>query len=144
MGFPGGLDGKEYTRNMIDVGLIPGSGRSPWRRAWHPTPGFLPGESPGTEDPSGLQSVGSQSQTRPKQLSTAHDHFVKGFNGINGQYVRTDGPGDSEMEILRKEQEEVPGHWCDPWSGKTPYASEELSLCPTVTEDCVPSPICSQ
>ena len=86
----------------------------------------------------------TKSQTRPKQLSTAHDHFVKGFNGINGQHVRTDGPGDSEMEILRKEQEEVPGHWCDPWSGKTPYASEELSLCPTVTEDCVPSPICSQ
>ena len=28
-----------------DVGLIPGSGRSPWRRKWQPTPVFLPGES---------------------------------------------------------------------------------------------------
>jgi len=24
-----------------DAGLIPGSGRSPWRRAWQPTPVFL-------------------------------------------------------------------------------------------------------
>ena len=31
-----------------------------WRRAWQPTPGFLPGESPWTEQPGGLQSLGSQ------------------------------------------------------------------------------------
>ena len=34
----------------------------PWvgkRRAWQPTPVFLPGESPWTEEPGGLQSVGS-------------------------------------------------------------------------------------
>ena len=30
-----------------DVGSIPGSGRFPWRRKWHPTPVFLPGESHG-------------------------------------------------------------------------------------------------
>ena len=29
----------------IDVGLISGVGRFPWRRAWQPTPVFLPGES---------------------------------------------------------------------------------------------------
>ena len=32
----------------------------PLRRAWQPTPVFLPGESPWTEEPGGLQSVGSQ------------------------------------------------------------------------------------
>ena len=26
----------------------------PWRRAWQPTPVFLPGESPSTEEPGGL------------------------------------------------------------------------------------------
>ena len=26
----------------------------PWRRAWQPTPEFLPGESPWTEEPGGL------------------------------------------------------------------------------------------
>ena len=31
----------------------------PWR-AWQPTPVYLPAESPWTEEPSGLQSMGSQ------------------------------------------------------------------------------------
>ena len=31
---------------LRDAGPIPGWGR-PWRRAWHPTPAFLPGESQG-------------------------------------------------------------------------------------------------
>ena len=34
--------------DLRDVGLIPGSGRFSWRRAWQPTLVFLPGESPGT------------------------------------------------------------------------------------------------
>ena len=32
----------------------------PWRRAWQPTPVFFPGESLWTEEPGGLQSMGSQ------------------------------------------------------------------------------------
>ena len=32
----------------------------PWRRAWPPTPVFLPGESPWAEEPGGLQSMESQ------------------------------------------------------------------------------------
>ena len=32
----------------------------PWRRAWQPTAVFLPGESPWTEEPGGLQSTESQ------------------------------------------------------------------------------------
>ena len=43
----------------------------PWRRAWQPTPVFLPEESPRTEEPGGLQSMGSQSDMAG-QLSTAH------------------------------------------------------------------------
>jgi len=38
----------------------PWVGKIPWRRAWQPTPVFLPGESPWTEEPGGLQSMGSQ------------------------------------------------------------------------------------
>ena len=37
-----------------NAGLIPGLGRSPWRRV------FLPGENPWTEEPGGLQSMGLQ------------------------------------------------------------------------------------
>ena len=31
----------------------PGSGRSPWRRKWQPTPAFLPGKSHGQKSPAG-------------------------------------------------------------------------------------------
>ena len=31
-----------------------------WREAWQPTPVFLPGESPWTEEPGGLRSTASQ------------------------------------------------------------------------------------
>ena len=41
-------------------GLAPWVGKIPWRRAWQPTAVFLPGESPWTEEPGGLQSMGSQ------------------------------------------------------------------------------------
>ena len=33
--------------DVRDMGLIPGSEKIPWRRAWQPTPVFLPGESHG-------------------------------------------------------------------------------------------------
>ena len=53
-------DSKESTCNAGDMGSIPGLRKIPWRRAWQPTPVFLPGESPWTEEPGGLQSMGSQ------------------------------------------------------------------------------------
>ena len=38
----------------------PWVGKIPWRRAWQHTPVFLLGESPLTEEPGRLQSMGSQ------------------------------------------------------------------------------------
>ena len=46
--------------DIRDVDSNPWVGKIPWRRAWQPIPVFLPGESPGTEEPDGLQSIGSQ------------------------------------------------------------------------------------
>ena len=54
MSYPDGTDGKESTCNAEDPGSIPESGRSPRKRAWQPTPIFLPGESPWTEESGGL------------------------------------------------------------------------------------------
>ena len=45
--FPGGSEGKAFACNAGDLGLIPGSGRSPWRRKWQSTPVLLPGKSHG-------------------------------------------------------------------------------------------------
>ena len=33
-------------------------GKIPWKRTWQPSPVFLPGESPWTEEPGGLWSKG--------------------------------------------------------------------------------------
>ena len=56
LGFQGGSASKESVCNAGDLGWED----SLWRRAWHPTPVFLPGESPWTEEPGGLQSLESQ------------------------------------------------------------------------------------
>jgi len=43
---------------MQETGFDPWVGEIPWRRAWKPTPVSLPGESPWTKEPGGLQSTG--------------------------------------------------------------------------------------
>ena len=58
---PGGSLGKESICNVADVALIDcWVGKIPWRRAWQPTPVFLPGKSQGQEELGGLQSIGWQ------------------------------------------------------------------------------------
>ena len=51
------LERLEENHESMDLGSIPGSGRSPWRREWCPSPVFLPGEFRGQR---GIQSTGSQ------------------------------------------------------------------------------------
>ena len=53
-GESGGKDKQEVEMNIYTLPYVE------WRRAWQPTPVFLPGESPWTEVPGGLQSMGSQ------------------------------------------------------------------------------------
>ena len=47
-------------RKHKSCGFNPWIGKIPWRRARQPTPVFLPGESPWTEEPGGRQHMGSQ------------------------------------------------------------------------------------
>ena len=49
---------------VFRVGMIP------WRRAWKPTPVFLPGESPWTEEPGRLLSMGAAELSTTERLST--------------------------------------------------------------------------
>ena len=63
MGFLGGAIGKETAcrcRRCKRHNFDPWFETIPWRRAWQPTPVFLPGEFPGQKEPDGLQSIGSQ------------------------------------------------------------------------------------
>ena len=59
--FKGAQELPANAGEVRDAGLIPGSGRS-WRKAWQPTPVFLPGESHGERSlagygPQGLKEV---------------------------------------------------------------------------------------
>ena len=73
-GSPCGASGTEptcqcrrYKRHVFD----PWVGKIPWRRAWQPTPVFLPGESPWPEEPGGLWSTGSYGVRHSGSNSTA-------------------------------------------------------------------------
>ena len=58
MDFPGGSNGKASACNAGDPGLSPGSGRSPGEGNGNPLQySYL--ENPWTEEPGGLQSLGS-------------------------------------------------------------------------------------
>ena len=62
-GLSSGTSGKEppcQRRRRKRHRFDPWVAKIPWRRAWQPTLVFLPGESPWTEEPEGLQSTGSQ------------------------------------------------------------------------------------
>ena len=52
-----------------DAGLIPESGKIPWRRAWQPTPIFLPGESHGQRSLEGCSPRGHRESDTTEQLS---------------------------------------------------------------------------
>ena len=70
-GFPGGSSGKEpacQCRRCKTLRFSPWVRKIPWWRAWQPTPVFLPGESPWTEEAGGIQSIVSQ-RVRLKCLS---------------------------------------------------------------------------
>ena len=63
LGFPGGATGKEpayQCRRHNRVGFDPWVGKIPWRTGRQHIPVFLPGESPRTEEPGGLLSMGLQ------------------------------------------------------------------------------------
>ena len=55
--------------NVRDVSLIPGSGRSPWRRKWPPTPVFLPGKLHGQRNRAGCRPRG-----RKESDTTEHEY----------------------------------------------------------------------
>ena len=78
LGFPGGVSDKQSAcqrKRCKRLRLDPRIGKISWRRAWQPTPIFLPGESHGHRSlVSGrLQSIGSQ-KVRHDWSDLAHMH----------------------------------------------------------------------
>ena len=123
-GFPGGSEVKKTPANALDAGLIPGSGRAPGCPlqycclAWLPTPVLLPGESPWTEEPGGLQSTGSQRvghywATKQQQQSAEIRTWCRGWawrahkrNGL-GRAGKLIGRAKEDVQGLTWECEQV-------------------------------------
>ena len=71
-GFPGGATGKEPARQYRRCKRCefdPWVRKIPWRRAWQPTPVFLPGESHGQGAWRGVAHRVAENRTQLKQLS---------------------------------------------------------------------------
>ena len=74
-GFPGGSVGKEFTCNAGNVGrhkFNPQVRMIPWRRAWQPTPVFLPGESHGQRILAGYSPLGCKESDMTEATEHAH------------------------------------------------------------------------
>ena len=55
----------------------------PWKKKWQPSPVFLPGKIPWTEEPGGLQSMGYQSQIQVSTKAQGNEYAgVYLHNGI--------------------------------------------------------------
>ena len=82
LGFLGGSDGKESVFDAGDLGSVPRSGRFPWRRAWKPTPIFLPGESHGQRRLAGCSPWGHKESDTTKQLTYMHTELGMHLLGV--------------------------------------------------------------
>ena len=69
MGFPGGTSGKVpacQCRGHNRCEFDPWTGKIPWRRAWQPTPVFLPEESHGQRSLAGYSPQGHKQSDMTK------------------------------------------------------------------------------
>ena len=65
---------KNLSANAGNLGLIPGSGRSPGKGKGNSLQSFRPG-IPWTEEPGRLQSMGSQKSQTSSNSTTANNKF---------------------------------------------------------------------
>ena len=72
-GFLGCANGKGSTCQCRRRGFDPWVGKIPWRRAWQPTPVFLPGESHGQRSLAGYSPPGRQESDTAEHTHT-HTH----------------------------------------------------------------------
>ena len=84
--YTGGAIGKEPTcqcRRRKRCGFDPWVGKILWRRAWQPTPVFLPGESHGQRSLAGW-SMGSQDWTHISEFARTHIHHLRSVKPCAG------------------------------------------------------------
>ena len=102
MGFPGGASGKEPTcqcKKYKRHGFDPWVSKIPWRRVWQPTPVVLPEESPGTEEPGGLQYIGLQRVEHDlSNLACVRTHTLTGIYHLLTTNNTTEGKTQDDVK----------------------------------------------
>ena len=92
------FSGKESTCNAGDAGLNPWVRKIPWRRAWQPTPVFLPGESHGQ---SRLEVCSPQCRKEWNMTEvTEHAQLCEHYPKQNLEHLHH--PGKSPIDIFSK------------------------------------------
>ena len=74
-GFPGGTSGKKFTcqyKRPKRGGFDPWVRKIPWKRAWQPTPVFLPGESHGWRSLTGYSPWGHKESDTTEGLTMSY------------------------------------------------------------------------
>ena len=143
-GFPNGANGKEPTcqcRRHKRHGFDPWVGRILWRRAWQPTPVFLPGESHGRRNLAGYSPWGHKELDTMKQLG-AHTYTQMQVKerGFPGGSVVKNPPAKQEVQVRSLGQEdplekEMATHssllaWKMPWT-EEPGRSQSMGIAKT-------------
>ena len=72
-GLPWWLSGNKYTYQWRRPELDPWVRKTPWRRAWQPTPVFLPGESDGQRS---LADYSPWNKKRVEPVATKQQHLM--------------------------------------------------------------------
>ena len=102
LGFPGGASGKEPTcqcKKYKRHGFDPWVSKIPWRRVWQPTPVVLPEESPGTEEPGGLQYIGLQRVEHDlSNLACVRTHTLTGIYHLLTTNNTTEGKTQDDVK----------------------------------------------
>ena len=108
---------KDPPANAGDIrdAVDPWVGEIPWRRAQQPAAIFLPGESPWTEEPGGLPSMGvAQSRTRLRRLhvhacAVISEHWAV-LSESQDTYAALPSSGLASPQKLESPAPSKPGH----------------------------------
>ena len=106
VGFPGGTSGKESSCQCRRHGFDPWVGKIPWRRAWQPTPVFLPRESRGQRSlvgctPQGHKEMGTAEQRTHGMWNVSSRTRGRSLVPCLGSTVSTpEQPGNSQTAVF--------------------------------------------
>ena len=119
LGFPASTSDKEFScqcRRYKKVWFDPWVGKVPWRRAWQPTPVFLPGESHGQRNLAGysLQGRRELDMTEVTEHAYLKTYYYDCFNHNTG-FSR--GPDGKESACNMGDLDLIPGLGRSPGEG---------------------------